>query len=706
LNVVSSPRGAIKKRYGSTIFASELSGFPAVVVKDTFERGAEKPLSDGAKWTVVHGDANTGEITETAWNPTGEGVSGAYWNAGEQTNPAASVELYNPGGSESGAKETYCGLWVCLAAAARSGYFIRVSSPPNFELTVAKWIAGIEIPLRTLRPSLLEGDFLGVTVRGGVIRVWRQREGVATQITSVADATYTKGFVGVEAKYGGSTAIPRLRNFGYGETPAPATEAEFTSLLPCKTAGGNFLVAAGGTRLFSINEAGEITEIGSGFTEGKRWSLIQAAEGTRVAKGPVYLSNGTDAPQSWTGAAKGTATTAWTSKAEGEFNEVPKAKYMTYHGNRIWATGVTADSSAVRWSGFAAKAGEGEVADPTDWPKANVVWLEKDDGLPITGINTVGPYVLVFKAHQTWVIYDLNEGENRQISGTTGCIANRSIVETPVGTFFLSPDQGVFVTNGAKVQEVSRNVRNLLQGQDPIKGREDRAAKLNELETAAAGYLNGHYYLSYMAQDGSMKTLDYDLQLKSWWLHDLAGNQWVVWEATVDAPALYLALRKAKTGIIRAFVPGVYSDSGATYKGKQFEVNQHEEETVKVTLAAFWSSCWEPFWQYFMRHRFQQPQIKKRIRTLFLDGSGEVEGYAWRNFKELPQRLLGVTEKADIATEATYTPTPGSSEETEYQAVRFYSLGTGRVWSFMFANQTAEPFEIDTYAADLYFRKG
>lgn len=41
----------------------------------------------------------------------------------------------------------------------------------------------------------------------------------------------------------------------------------------------------------------------------------------------------------------------------------------------------------------------------------------------------------------------------------------------------------------------------------------------------------------------------------------------------------------------------------------------------------------------------------------------------------------------------------------EYRAVRFYSLGTGRVWSFMFANTTAEPFEIDTYAADLYFRK-
>lgn len=702
--MVSSPRGAIKKRYGSTVFASAGSGvFPSLAATDSFERANEKPLNNAGKWSTLHALANTGEVLGSAWRATGETTSGALWNVKEQANPAVSVEV------ASGTEITDGRLWACMTnTEASNGYQLQVNSQfvaNIYEVRLFKYVASKRTTLALRESVVIEaGDFIGLGVRGGIVSAWVKHSGVWTKKLEAADATYTTGFAGIEAREFEPAAT--FKNFALGEMPTPPIEAEFTSLLPCKTAGGNFLIAASGTKLFSVTEAGEITEIGSGFTEGKRWSLIQAAEGTRVAKGPVYLSNGTDAPQSWTGAAKGTATTEWTSKAEGEFNAVPKAKYMTYHGNRIWATGVTADSSSVRWSGFAAKSGEGEVADPTDWPKANVVWLGKDDGLPITGIGTVGPYVVVFKAHATWVIYDLNEGENRQITGTTGCVANRSIVETPMGTFFLSPDQGVFVTNGAKVQEISRNVRNLLQGSDPIKGREDRAAKLNELENAAAGYLNGHYYLSYMAQDGSMKTLDYDTQLKSWWLHDLAGNQWVVWEATVDAPALYLALRKAKTGIIRAFVPGIYSDSGATYKGKQFEVRQHEEEKVTVTLAAFWSSCWEPFWQYFMRHRFQQPQIKKRIRTLFVDGAGEIEGYAWRNFKELPQRLLGVTEKADIATEATYTPTPGSTEEAAYQAVRFYSLGTGRVWSFMFANQTVEPFEVDTYAADLEFRKG
>jgi hypothetical protein len=476
--------------------------------------------------------------------------------------------------------------------------------------------------------------------------------------------------------------------------------------LSCKTAGGNFLIVASGTKLYSVTEAGEVTEIGSGFTEGKRWSLVQAASGTRVALGPIYLSNGTDAPQSWTGAAKNTAVAEWTSKPEGEFVAVPKAKYLVYAGNRVWAGGLSeaGNEAAIRWSGLAAKAGEGNVADPTEWPKANIVWFDKDDGTPITGLGTVGSYLLVFKAHKTWVVFDLVEGENRRISGTTGCVSHRSIVETPMGTFFLSSDQGVFVTNGSKVQEMSRNVRPILQGTDPVSSR---AAKQNQLESAAGAYLNGHYYLSYTAQDGSMKTLDYDTQLKSWWLHDLAGNHWAVWEPPTGSPQLYVVPNVAKTGVVRAFVPEVYRDSGSTYTGRKVEVEQHKEETITVTLTAYWSACWEPFWQYFMRHRFQQPQIKKRIRTLFLDAKGEVEGYAWRNFGTKPQRLKGVVENKDVATESTYTPKPGPPAVTspEYQAVRFYSLGTGRVWSFMFANQTAEPFEVDTYACDLEFRK-
>src|SRR5437764_9055822 len=117
---------------------------------------------------------------------------------------------------------------------------------------------------------------------------------------------------------------------------------------------------------------------------------------------------------------------------------------MVYAGGRIWAAGMTgAENCAVRWSGFAAaEAATGNIPDPTNWPKGNVNYFDTSDSTPITGLGVFGPYVLVFKKRSTYVIYDLNEGENRKISDSVGCAAYRSIVETEMGTFFLTSDRG------------------------------------------------------------------------------------------------------------------------------------------------------------------------------------------------------------------------------------------------------------------------
>ena len=53
--------------------------------------------------------------------------------------------------------------------------------------------------------------------------------------------------------------------------------------------------------------------------------------------------------------------------------------YLVHHGSRIWASGISTDESAVRFSGLAKKTGEGDQVDPTSWPKENVIWFEKDD---------------------------------------------------------------------------------------------------------------------------------------------------------------------------------------------------------------------------------------------------------------------------------------------------------------------------------------
>ena len=734
LNVVSTPRGAIQKRRGSQVFAAAGgvgASFPVLAVTDSFKRAAEKPLKKDGKgnetaWEILGKDANTGEINGTEeWVGTGVTQSGALYNVKQETNPAVSVEI--KGLSASFGYEFR--LLIAQKTSEVEGYALVVNKKATKVTLIKVFGKGEETALATVPITEWEAkDIAGLTLRAGVVTGWRKRSGVWVRVVEAADNTWTKGYGALEAE--GKAGLG-LVNFSVGEANegAAVLNSVAFSLAPVTISGVGYLIGAAGTKLFSVTESGEVSVIKEGLTESTspqplQWSVVQAATGTRVAQGPVYMSNGTDPPLYWTGAAKNTEAKAWTSNpAKEEFADISKTnpKYLVYFSNRVWAAGFPAakaeewkneGESALRWSGSAVIE-KLEVADPTQWPVKSVAWFDKDDGSPITGLGVVGPYLLVFKAHKTWVVYGVEpgaEGENRRISDSTGCVASRSIVETPLGTFFLSPDQGVFITNGAKVQEMSRNVRPILQGTDPVVSH---AARQDRLHLAAAGYLNGHYYLSYTAQDNSMKTLDYDVQLKSWWLHDLAGNQWVVWEPAANSASLYTIPNMVNAGVVKAFVPGVYTDSGVSYAGKTFEVLQHNGETVSETLTAYWASCWEPFWQYFMRHRFQQPQIKKRIRTLFVDAGGgreavehkgEVEGYAWRNFGTKPQRLLGVVEKGDIATEATYTPKPGNAE-TEYQAVRFYSLGTGRVWSFMFANTTGEPFEVDTYAADLYFRK-
>lgn len=689
LNMVSSPRGAIKKRFGSQVFASASAAtFPTGAATDTFVRANENPLKKDGKgnesaWAAI--GANNGlELLTNAATGKGGAFGEMMYSVAEQTDPAVSVKVT----TISAGVEKGIDLFCCANLANTKGYLCQiVFGGGEWKVALYKDLVLIPGAVKAI-PEPLVNDSFGISAKGGVVAGWRKASGGEwVKMLEVTDATYTKGYTGL-----GLSQTVSVKDFTVSTISAAPIETIFTSLLPCTIGGVNYMIAVSGKKILSITEAGEMTDITGGLavTEGLRWSIIQSTAGApnRVtADGPIYLSNGVDPPRYWTGATKATIVAEWTSKPEGAFVAVPKAKYLTYLGNRIWASGITGDTSALRFSGFSVKAEEGEQPDPTNWPKENVVWFEKDDGDAITGTGVAGPYLMVFKKHKTWAVYDLNEGENRRLSDSVGCISYRSIVETPQGTFFLTPDQGVFVTNGTSVKEASRNVRPLLQGTDP---HTYRAAKLDQLENAAAGYLNGHYYLSYMAQDGSMKTLDYDTVLQSWWLHDLAGNQWVRWEPKPGTSSLYTIPNKAKTGVVKAFVEGAYTDSGANYVGGN-------------GLTCYWLSPWEPFWQYFMRHRFNQPNPKKRINELFVDGKGQLVSLVGRKFGSTLEELKGTVDNADMATPTS--PLTLGSETAETQAARYWALGVSRVWTFGFGNNSAEPLEIDGYSVHAVFRK-
>lgn len=575
----------------------------------------------------------------------------------------------------------------------------------------------------------------------------------------------------------------------YGSTQflseaAPAVE--LTSVGQAVIAGVKSLLVCGGGKIFAVSEAGKATEIGKGFNSEARWSILQAPVSHSVAgQGPIYLTNGVNAPQYWTGAGEVKAWTGITSNPKltdgvvqerkllntllrsktakfistdtelevkgegipvgarilavlsteeveltvGEESEkeetkekvtfeitrqyypttpnVPNGQYMIFVGNRVWMTGITADPSAVWFSELVSIGEAGEEGDPCVWPATNVVRFDSSDGYPVTGIGTCGPYVLVFKEYKTWAIHDLDTGANRKIADSVGCVAQNSIVESAIGTFFLTADQGVYLTNGSKMSEMSYKVRPTIL-----------AINESKRQHAAGFYYQDHYYLSYPTTDSAVnnRTLDYDVQLKAWWLQSLAANEWLVSGITGETAPYGLTPGVSK-GVSRAFVPGIYTDLGQPYEGE-------------YGLAAFWFGNWQVFSYYIFRHRVKTPFLKKRIRAIHFDGSGVITPIIAQNFYTPGLESAGVVgnlnqDKPELPVNfSADSQIFGNPDEEqlfggeEYKGVtmifggtsavqdaRIYSPGIARAWSVGFGNADDEPFEVDSYTFFMQFRK-
>ena len=408
--------------------------------------------------------------------------------------------------------------------------------------------------------------------------------------------------------------------------------------------------------LHRIAPNGTSTTIKTGLSTTARWEFTSAA--TSGGQGPIYGMNGVDTPQQHDGVAAAAAN--WTASA----GAVPNGKYLVHHSNRVWVTGVASDPDAVFWS---------EIGDPRNWPAANVVRLDPKDGGAITGIGKVGPYVLVFKERKTWAIYNLDTGANRKLSDGVGCVGHRTIAEAPSGTLFLA-QSGVFVTDGNRVDQVSEAVSPTLEELNVAQRR-----------FAAGAYYNGHYYLSFARSSSDPdRTLDFDLELKSWWLHSLAARQWTVFE-----PASGLELLGAIPGGMvarRCFNPATPTDAGVIYP-------------------CFWAS---PF------HAFGAPYLNKRLRQVHFDGSGRIEFEFATNFSPgntLDQVVslgqdVGFFGVNDGSLFGVNDNTLFGGQAASVSEARAYTLGVARAWSVIFGNRSAEPLEVDSYTMAITARKG
>lgn len=374
-----------------------------------------------------------------------------------------------------------------------------------------------------------------------------------------------------------------------------APHSLFASNLTSKTllAVGNYYNNSNDA-IVKIAGDGSATALKTDATANKRWEFVQGPKGESVNttpatapdQGPIYGLNGTDNPIYWDGSSNSTST--WTATG----NATHPAKYCTmliYSQDKMWAAGDTRET----YTGRVYSSGLNNslsAPDPCNWDSDLTIDIEPDDGEIITGLGTLGPYIVVFKNKKTYVIDNPAELTYRVVSSSVGCVAPRSVVETNNGTFFLSEDMGVCVTDGQSITKLSEKINPTIQAI-----MKDAATAV---PNAAGAFFENSYYLSVPVNTSTNEiTLEYNLDTQSWWIHSCASNQFAISDPS-GTPRLYSA-SPAHIVIHRAFDPTTYSDTNAT---------------DNVPYTSYWTG---PYWAWGM------PHLNKRISQYRIDGLGE-----------------------------------------------------------------------------------
>lgn len=422
-----------------------------------------------------------------------------------------------------------------------------------------------------------------------------------------------------------------------------------TSLFPMETS--NVLVVTGGTHMYSVSSGGASSVItGSAtLTSNARWEFVEAP--AISGQGPLYGMNGTDTPKHWAG----TGTIAdWTATS----GSVPNGKYCIYFGNRVWAAGVSSNPSRLYFS---------NIGNPRDWPVENVVDFDPNDGDEITGLGTIGPYLLVFKRQKSFIVYDLDTGANRPLSVSVGCAAHRSIVETPYGTFFLS-HEGVFRYTGTKLELVSDKISPTLDL--IVDGQRSKAC---------GGFSDDHYYLAICtAGTTNNLTLDYDTQIESWWVHTNTANQFCLFEAGSTAE-LY-AVHSDGPVLDRCYVEGAVADNDENFE-------------------AYWTGPWIAF---------GEPYRRKRVREVRIDGKGTFDTYLATDFNEssilLRQNTFVATSGSTFGGAGTFGGEGIFGDIPIVNQAKIPSLGVARAFSLTFKQSDhVDPAELEIDSFSLLY---
>jgi hypothetical protein len=247
------------------------------------------------------------------------------------------------------------------------------------------------------------------------------------------------------------------------------------------------------------------------------------------------------------------------------------------------------------------------------------------------------------------------------------------------GTYFLSEDRGVYLTNGSGLKPISDQIQPTI---DAIDGQRTQTA---------AVYFNGHYYLSCAGSGTGANdtTLDYDVTLNSWWRHTFGSNQFAIWHP-IGSAQLFSA--KATGAIIdRAFDAGVNQDNGTNFQWR-------------------WAGPWQSP-SYYRRRLFPTPFYRKRLRQVRCDGLGTVDFSLAKDFASTESLI----ESDVFGAGATPTTWAGGGLWADPSFLwagslgiareKLFSLGVANAFSVVFSSTANTPDQVTSFLLVLHDRK-
>lgn len=413
--------------------------------------------------------------------------------------------------------------------------------------------------------------------------------------------------------------------------------------------------------LVSIDSGGTATTIATGKSTTAPWTWLKLPEIDPTGgalRGPYYGMNGTDSPVQVL--ADGTTDAAWVTNEDhvsDHLAAIPNGKYMAWWKNVLWVSGVAANPDFVYYS---------YVGDPSRFPTANVTKFNENDGKAITGLVSFGAYLLVFKKDGVWAVYDEQYGKNNKIHEGTGTNAPASIAAGDMGVFYLDPDQGVMLSNGATVKCISTQIQRTL----------DSIAHATKAD-ASGTYRGGHYYLA-IDINGVRRILDYDAALDSWWLHSPQADLLTTWDRGAG-PQL--------VGTVGGEAWAIFESGYDTDDGTPFE--------------SWWSG---PF------HTFGSPLLQKRLRRVALEGSGRVEAYLSSDYGagkgDAQGRSTMTRDSTEFGVDGTFGGDGYFGGTVTIGRDDVLTPGVARAWSLsVYSPASADDWELSGYICSVDVRR-